>query len=101
MRWIGGFDLYVRKVRGVRTLTLLPDKHIPTGRSLVGVGALILDHLSTTSTVSALWDQVKDIPETSSFRTFILALDYLYAVGAIDYQRGYLAKSARSIQIGP
>ena len=80
-------------------MTLLPNKHIPTGRSLVGVGALILDHLGTSSTVSVLWDHVKDIPETSSFTMYVLALDYLYIIGAIDYHQGRLVRSSRSIRL--
>ena len=74
-------------------MTLLPNKHIPTSRSLVGIGALVLGRLETTSTVSGLWGKVKISPQVGSFGNFILALNYLYAIGAIDYERGVLRRS--------
>jgi hypothetical protein len=74
-------------------MTLLPNKHIPTNRSLVGIGALVLGHLDRPTNVSRLWESVKDEREIASFGNFILSLDYLFAVGAIDYERGLLIRS--------
>ena len=74
-------------------MTLLPNKHVSTGRSLIGIGALVLGQLETPSTVSALWDRVKSKPEIGSFRTFVLTLDYLYAIAAINYERGLLSRA--------
>ena len=74
-------------------MTLLPNKHIPTSRSLIGIGALVLGQLVAPSTVSSLWDQVKVKPEIGAFRNFILALDYLYAIGAISYDRGLVSRA--------
>ena len=74
---------------------LLPDKHVPTSRSLVGIGALILESLDVSLTVSGLWDQVKNKQQVGSYRNFILALDYLYAIGALDYEHGVLVRARR------
>ncbi len=74
-------------------MTLLPDKHIPTSRSLVGIGALLIEHLESDSTVSGLWDLVKNEKEVGSFSNFVLSLDYLYAIGAIDYAQGRLHRT--------
>ena len=71
-------------------MTLLPDKHVPTKRSLVGIGALVLERLGWSSTTSELWERVKNEPEVGSFSNFILALDYLYTIGAVDYSHGFL-----------
>ena len=76
-------------------MTLLPNKHVPTSRSLVGIGALLLGHLEDSSTVSSLWEMVKNEQEIGSFRNFVLTLDYLYAIGAIDYEHGFLNRSRR------
>lgn len=73
-------------------MTLLPNKHVPTERSLVGIGALLLKHLQASTTVSSLWDSVKEYPEIGSFRNFVLALDLLYTIGAADYQQGFLVR---------
>ena len=74
-------------------MTLLPNKHIPTNHSLVGVGALVLKHLERPTNVSRLWEAIKDEQEVPSFGNFVLSLDYLFTVGAIDYERGLLSRS--------
>ena len=76
-------------------MTLLPNKHIPTRRSLIGIGALLLEHLEGSSTVSGLWELVKNKQEVGTFRNFVLLLDYLYAIGAIDYEHGFLSRARR------
>ena len=76
-------------------MTLLPNKHLPANRSLVGIGALVLGHLERRTNVSRLWELVKDKREVASFGNFVLSLDYLFAVGAIVYERGLLSRSIR------
>ena len=73
-------------------MTLLPNKHLPTSHSLVGIGGLLLGRLETASTVSTLWEAVKEERGVGSYRNFILALDYLYTLGAIDYEHGLLRR---------
>ena len=36
---------------------------------------------------------IRNNPKVGSFRNFVLALNYLYAIGAIDYERGFLSRS--------
>ena len=74
-------------------MTLLPNKHVPTSRSLVGIGALVLEKLEASSTVSELWELVRNEEEVGSFHNFVLSLDCLYAIGAIDYDQGLLNRS--------
>ena len=76
-------------------MILLPNKHVPTNRSVVGMGALLLEHLETPSTVSGLWELVKNKQEVGSFDNFVLSLDYLYAIGAIVYEDGSLIRTLR------
>lgn len=76
-------------------MTLLPNKHIPTNRSLVGIGALVLQHLEGPSSVSRLWELVKNDRGVASFGNFVLSLDYLFAIGAIDYESGLISRSLR------
>lgn len=64
---------------------ILPTKHIKTRNSLMGLGALLLQLLKRPMPVSALWERVRNIPEIGSFERFILALDFLFLVDAIDY----------------
>lgn len=76
-------------------MTLLPHKHVPTNRSLIGIGALVLQFLDSPSSVSHLWESVKANQEIASFGNFVLSLDYLFAIGAIEYERGLLSRSTR------
>ncbi len=76
-------------------MKLLPNKHIPTSLSLVGTGALLLEHLESPSSVSSLWETVKHERQVGNFLSFVLSLDYLYMIGAIDYNHGFLSRSLR------
>ncbi len=69
---------------------ILPTKHIPTEYSLIGIGACILRAMPRSSTVSVLWDRVKRLPEVGTFERYVLALTFLYAIGAIRYEDGVL-----------
>jgi hypothetical protein len=79
---------------------LLPDKHIRFSESLLGLGAMLLDCLDRPRTLDDLWTTFRH--KRSSFagsrqHTFdhvVLALDALYAIGAIreDSQSGAMSR---------
>ncbi|GAB4383792.1 MAG: hypothetical protein Kow00121_46250 [Elainellaceae cyanobacterium] len=71
---------------------ILPTKHISTRNSLLGVGATILEHLNYPRTVTSLWNAVSKLPEVATFERFVLTLDILYMIGAIEMQEGLLRK---------
>lgn len=71
---------------------ILPTKHISINHSLLGVGALLLEHLEQPRTITALWERTRTDPHIGSFERFILVLDLLYALGAIDLQDGLLRR---------
>ena len=75
-------------------MTLLPNKHVPANRSLVGIGALVLRHLERPSNVSTLWESIKENQEVATYANFVLSLDYLFAIGALDYEHGTLSRPA-------
>ena len=71
---------------------ILPDKHISIGNSLLGVGSIIIGHLNKPRTVTSLWEDLSKIPEVATFERFILVLDLLYMIGAIELDEGLLHK---------
>jgi hypothetical protein len=75
---------------------ILPTKHISASRSLIGQGGYILALLDEREhTVSSLWEAFLDTPDIRlevTFDWFVLALDLLYALGAIELDRGVLRK---------
>lgn len=79
---------------------ILPTKHIPQDRALLTVGSHILRQLDSKKTVSALWEEisVNDIKQNGnpsvSYDWFILALDLLYAIDAIEIHEGLLSRRA-------
>ena len=74
-------------------MTLLPNKHVPTGRSFVGTGAILLSHLIKPMPVSALWELTRAYEEISHFGSFVLTLDYLYSIGAVQFDNGIVSRS--------
>lgn len=80
---------------------ILPSKHLPQDRALLTVGARILQRLSRPKTVSALWEEMprqnsRTVKGTSPLRYdgFVLALDLLFAIGAIELHEGLLSRKA-------
>ena len=80
---------------------ILPTKHLSQDRALLTVGARLLIHLSQSKTVSALLEDVsrslstKDgVKFTLRYDTYILTLDLLFLMGAIEFQDGLLSRRA-------
>lgn len=81
---------------------ILPTKGIPASKALITVGGDILDILEESSlTIASLWLQVSERRESSpmtrvSYDWFVLALDLLYALGAVELSdRGPLRRVLR------
>ena len=78
---------------------ILPTKHISEERALLHIGAEILETLKEPKTVSRLWNDLKLLRRRNTnyssvtFDWFILALDFLYIIGAIEFRSGYISKS--------
>jgi len=72
---------------------ILPTKHVPQDVALIGVGATLLRQLHQPSTVSGLWERVRDEPNVGTFERFVLASNLLYMIGAIDLRDGLLVRS--------
>lgn len=80
---------------------ILPSKHLPQDRALLTVGARILQHLSQPKTVSALWEELPRQDDKTPKGTpplrydgFVLALDLLFMIGAIELHEGLLSRKA-------
>ena len=76
-------------------MPILPTKHTTVARSLLGVGAVLLLNLGAPSSVSALWEAMRDHPSVGSYTRFLLGLEVLYLLGAIDLSEGQLRRVSR------
>ncbi|MDQ4418838.1 hypothetical protein OOT33_00050 [Sphingobium sp. DEHP117] len=72
---------------------ILPTKHIPEDNALIGVGATLLRFLGQPTTVSNLWDRVRNEPNVGTFERFALASNLLFLIGAIDLRDGLLVRA--------
>jgi hypothetical protein len=75
---------------------ILPTKHVSLDRSLIGAGAIILPLLNQPRTTTGLWEEVKRVPQIGNYGRFILILDFLFAINAIDIVEGLLVRASRS-----
>jgi hypothetical protein len=79
---------------------ILPTKHIRPDRALLAVGGDLLASLREPMTVSRLWDDVRSKrgdagePAPINYDWFVLTLDLLFMIGAIELNRGLLRKTS-------
>lgn len=75
---------------------ILPTKHLPQERSLIGIGGEVLGLLDEKKTVSALWNVFKrsrlDRGATITFDWFVLSLDLLFMMNAITSEKGLVRR---------
>jgi hypothetical protein len=76
---------------------LLPTKHIKIENALVGVGAEVLAELDRPKIVSTLFYDIQTRRRnlemaTIQFDWFLLAVDFLYTIGAVRFEAGILKK---------
>jgi hypothetical protein len=78
---------------------ILPSKHLAQDRALLTVGARILPRLVQPKTVSALWEELSGKPapgkknSTLRYDAFVLALDLLFLMGAVQLEDGVLTRT--------
>jgi hypothetical protein len=78
---------------------ILPTKHIRPDRALLAVGADLLGCLREPMTVSRLWDEIRancgsrGSTAPINYEWFVLALDLLFMLKAVDFDRGLIYKT--------
>jgi hypothetical protein len=73
---------------------ILPDKHVNLHQSILGGGAALLEQLTRPSTVTGLWERSKAKSDIDNFERFILTLDFLFAIGALEIQDDLLVRGS-------
>lgn len=80
---------------------ILPTKHLSPERAIITVASEIFVLINNRSTVSSVWNDLQEknrecmrqgrIP----YDWFILSLDFLYMIGAIEEDNGKLTRAAK------
>lgn len=77
---------------------ILPTKHLSPERSIISVSSEVFELIGRRSTVSSIWANLQEKHKASlrvgdvPYDWFILALDFLYIVGAIEEKQGLIKK---------
>lgn len=75
---------------------IVPSKHLPVDRSLLGVGADLLVLLDQPKTVTGLWRDLQALRGQRSrqipFDWYVLSLTMLYSMDAVKLHRGQLVR---------
>jgi hypothetical protein len=72
---------------------ILPSKYLRLEESVLAAGVNVLDQLDRPSQVSTLWERCNQLPAFPTFDRFVLTLDFLYCIGAIDFDNDVLTKA--------
>jgi hypothetical protein len=79
---------------------ILPTKHVRPDRALIGVGAEVLEILKHPMTMSRLWDEIRGRRSLHTpnapidYEWFVLSLDLLYVIGAVDFEHGLVRRTS-------
>ncbi len=77
---------------------IIPTKHTNFSESLLGLGSYVLNELKTPKTVDYLWKQYNiDYKKEKyfgkhSFDNLLLAIVFLYSIGAVKEKNGDIIK---------
>jgi hypothetical protein len=81
---------------------LTPTKNLHEDKTIIKIGARVLSILTSPSSLSSIWESYLQVQKQDSnnilciqFDTFILALDFLYMIGVIEYQDDLLWRSPK------
>jgi hypothetical protein len=69
---------------------ILPDKYVRERSSILGQAAYLLSIRRLSMTVSDLWSEIGKADREMSYDSFVLSLDLLYLLGAVDLTDGIL-----------
>jgi hypothetical protein len=79
---------------------ILPTKGVGPDKALLSLGAGILRELEQPKTVSRLWSELSTRGASGSkytFDWFVLALDLLYVLGAVEYTAGRVRRISAEV----
>ena len=84
------------------SVPILPEKHVRTSESLLGLGAVVLSSLhGGAKNLDTLWADIKELDSVKrrvhgsvTLDRVVLAIDFLFAVGAVKVNREGLLEHA-------
>ena len=80
---------------------ILPSKHLSADRALLTIGAEILSLLAEPKSASVLWEKTrqgksaKQNPRPLSYTSFVLTLDLLFMMGAVEMKNNLISRGQK------
>ncbi|MBB3061417.1 ABC-three component system middle component 6 [Microbulbifer rhizosphaerae] len=80
---------------------ILPTKHLSPSRAIITVSLEVFELIHNRSTVSSVWNDLQKNHEVCMrqgevpYDWFILSLDFLFLIGAIEENNGKLTRIAK------
>ena len=73
---------------------ILPDRNIAPDRALLSIGSMIFDRLNEPTTVSRLWDEMRELHQGRpiSYAWFLLAVDLLFVLNLVWFDQDGLLR---------
>lgn len=71
---------------------LLPAKHLPLNRAVIGSAAIVLREFEDRSTVSEVWEAAS-ASGVATFDQYVAALDLLFLLGVVEHRNGMLVRT--------
>lgn len=71
---------------------IMPSKYLREDEALIGVSAALLPLVESSDSLTALWESAKKIDAVGTFERFILALDFLYLLGIVDFHNNKVVR---------
>lgn len=85
---------------------ILPKKHIKLSESYFGFGGYLLGFIDNPISIDSLWNRFQKVNDTvefpnyHSFDSFLLAINYLYIIGAINQDsRGCIYREVNTTEL--
>lgn len=81
---------------------ILPDRNIAPDRALLTLGGMIFDRLTEPTTVSRLWDDIRELHQKRpiSYVWFLLSVDLLFVLNLVWFdQDGLLRRGVQRASI--
>jgi hypothetical protein len=73
---------------------ILPNKYTREEDALIGIGAILLNELSSAMFLSTLWEKAKVHNNIGNFEQFILGLDLLFMMGLVNIKNNEISREA-------
>ena len=63
---------------------ILPSKHLPIKRSLIGCGAHVVSKLKRPRTIDSIWKDLRSEKKIESFAKLVATIEVLFMLGFVE-----------------